>query len=380
MKWLPLLWAALRRKPGRSIFTLLSIMVAFVLVGSMTGLGAAFDQRIEEARADRITIYSRFGAWFPLSHFDQIAQLDGIAHMGFNARLEATYQEPENLIYIFNTDARWGDVRPDWGITPEDYAKLETYQDGFLATTETAERLGWSVGDLIPFQTDRVYQDGSRNWTLHLAGTVPASDRFSNNTGIGNFVFFNEGRADGRFNDIHEIDVLVENPDKAAAIAAQIEALFINTSNGVSAQTERARFENGIQGFVYMRFFIYAVSAAALVMLLFLTGNVMAQSVRERIAEFAVMKTIVFSDSGVFTLVIVEAAILCFAGAGLGLLVAKAMPELTAIILPNLPTPLITVSVITVSLVCAALVAAISGLPAAWRVKRLSIAEALGGH
>ena len=380
MKWIPLLWAALRRKPGRTIFTLLSIMVAFVLVGSMTGLNAAFQQRFEEARADRISIYSRFGAWFPLSHFDQIAHIDGIAHMGFNARIEATYQEPENFILIFNTDPRWGDVRPDWGITPEDYAKLESVQDGFLATDVMAERMGWSVGDLIPFQTDRVYQDGSRNWSYRLAGTVPAGEQFREDFGVGNFAFFNEGRADDRYNDIHEINVLVENPDEAAAIADEIEALFINTANGVSAETERARFENGIQGFVDARFFTFAISGAALFMLLFLTGNVMAQSIRERIPEFAVMKTIGFSDKGVFALVIGEAAILCLLGAGLGLLLANAMPTLVELILPNLPLPVITLGVVAISFGCAVFVAVVSGLPPAWRVTRLSIAEALGGR
>lgn len=380
MKWLPLLWAALRRKPGRSIFTFLSIVVAFVLVGSMTGLNAAIDQIVADARIDRIVVTARFGAWQPLTHFDEIAQLDGITHMGFAARLEATYQEPENFLYIFNTDARWGDVRPDWGITPEDFANLNNYQDGFLATTETAERLGWHVGDLIPFQTDRVYQDGSRNWTLHLAGTVPASDKFGENLGIGNFTFFNEGRADNRYNDIHEIDVIVADSDKAAEIAQEIEALFINTNNAVYADTERARFENGFRAGYDTQSLTLAISGTALLMLLFLTGNVIAQSVRERIPEFAVMKTVGFSDAGVFALVIGETVILCFAGTAIGLLLAELMPQLTAIILPGLPDPLITPGVIGVSFACAALVAAVSGLPAAWRVKRLSIADALGGR
>lgn len=380
MKWLPLLWAALRRKPGRSVFTLLSITVAFVLVGSMTGLNASFDQIIEEARVDRIVVTARFGAWFPLAHADQIAQLDGVADIAFNARLEGRYQEPENFLLLYMTDAQMLAVQPEVGITAEYFAALENVQDGFLATNEAAEQYGWSVGDLIPFQTDRIYQDGSRNWSLRLAATVPASENFPPNFGIGNFVYFNEGRADGRFNDVHQIQLLIDDPDQAVATANEIETLFANSTFPVFAQPERTLIENSIQGLVDTRFFTYAVSAAALFMLLFLTGNVMARSVRERIPEFAVMKTIGFSDRGVFALIIAEAAVLCLLGACLGLLLANAMPGAIRAAMPNVPVPIITAGVVAISFVFAILVAIVSGLPAAWRVKRMSIAEALGGR
>lgn len=380
MKWLPLLWAALRRKPGRSIFTLLSIMIAFVLVGSMTGLNATFDQFLEDARADRIIVNARFGVWYPRSHLDQIKQIETVTDTSFNARLEAHYQMPENFLLVFMTTPDAAAVQPEWGITAEDFAKLTPVRDGFLATDVAAEKYGWKVGDLIPFDTDRAYQDGTRTWTLRLVGTVPASERFPETSAIGNYVFFDEARADGRRDDIHQIYVVVDDPDHAVETANRIEALFANSVNPVFAQPERTLIENNIQGTVDVRFFTFAVSTAALFMLLFLTGNVMAQSVRERVPEFAVMKTIGFTDTGVFTLVIVESAFLCLLGAALGLVVAYFIPGAVDLVLPNVPTPIITAGVISISFISAIIVAAISGLPAAWRVKQLSIAEALGGR
>jgi len=126
-----------------------------------------------------------------------------------------------------------------------------------------------------------------------------------------------------------------------------------------------------------IQFVTYAVSAASLFMLLFLTGNVMARSVHERISEFAVMKTIGFSDKSVFALVIAETAFLCLVGAGLGLILANAMPGLARGIVQNMPVPTITLGVVAISLACAVIVAVVSGLPAAWRVKNLTIAKAL---
>jgi putative ABC transport system permease protein len=163
-------------------------------------------------------------------------------------------------------------------------------------------------------------------------------------------------------------------------ISNSIERLFANSSTPVTATPERTLMENNIRGTLDLEFVTYAVSAAALFMILFLTGNVLAQSVRERIPEFAVMKAVGFSDRGVFTLVLAEAAVICLLGAVLGLAAAKASPMLAEAVLQGGPTPLITYSVVAFALTSAVVVAAVSGLPAAWRVKRLEIAEALGGR
>ena len=130
-------------------------------------------------------------------------------------------------------------------------------------------------------------------------------------------------------------------------------------------------------------FFTRSISAAALFMILFMTRNVMAQSVRERIPEFAVLKTIGFPDRRIFALVLSEAAVLCLVGAFLALILAQSTPAMMRRALPpmqNVLLPVITPGVIAAVLACAMLIALASGLPAAWRLKRQSIADALGGR
>ena len=94
MKWLPLLWTALRRKPARTVYTLLSIVIAFLLVGIMSGLNAAFAERIENARVDRVVVTARYGVWFPIAYLDQIVRMDGVSQSVPAAFIEASYQEP----------------------------------------------------------------------------------------------------------------------------------------------------------------------------------------------------------------------------------------------------------------------------------------------
>jgi len=380
MKFLPLLWAALRRKPARTLLTLLSITVAFLLVGIMSGLNARFAKLVEDARVDRIVVTARYGVWFPVAYVDQIVRVGGVKDIAHLAFIEATYQEPTNRLNIQMTDTRLLAVQPEMNIEPRIFADLDRVQDGLILSQGLADRLRITVGDKVPFATDRVYQDGSRRWAFNVLAVVPDNERFPQGFSIGNFKYLNEGRKDGLRNVVHRIVFLIDNPERASAIANSVEQLFANSPAPVIATPERTLIENNLRGVIDMQFFTYAVSAASLFMILFLTGNVMAQSVRERIPEFAVMKTVGFSDRGVSALVLLETTVLCLLGAGLGLVLANAAPTLTSAILPGAPAPIMTPGVIGFAIGCAVLVAIISGAPAAWRVKQLSIAEALAGR
>src|SRR5712672_3364024 len=124
MKFLPLLWAALRRKPARTLLTLLSITVAFLLVGIMSGLNARFAKLVEDARVDRIVVTARYGVWFPVAYVDQIVRVGGVKDIAHLAFIEATYQEPTNRLNIQMTDTRLLAVQPEMNIEPRIFADL----------------------------------------------------------------------------------------------------------------------------------------------------------------------------------------------------------------------------------------------------------------
>ena len=117
--------------------------------------------------------------------------------------------------------------------------------------------------------------------------------------------------------------------------------------------------------------------------MLFLAGNGIYQSVRERIPEFAVLKTLGFSDWGVMALVFAETAIPFLAGAVIGLGLATAFAaKLPSLMPPSfyLPAPYLPASwVLGVGMLCAVLVALLSAVIPAWRLRRLDVAAALAG-
>ena len=284
MKFLPLIWAALRRKTARSIFTLVSITVAFLLFGMMTGISAGFGQFLASVPANRIMVMPRFGGRLPIAYIDQIARIDGVTHIAPANVIFGYYQNEKNRINVSMTDERLVDVVPEMNITAENFAALKRVQSGAIVSKDMADVYGWTVGANVPIESDIAKVDGTRTWTFSIVAIVPVVDSISGGFMIGNHTYLDEGRADER-NRGSAIDfrLLVDDAAKVGETSNTIEAMFANSAMQVTASPERVVFEQGLQGFLDLEFFTRAVSAAALFMIVFLTGNVMAQSVRERV-------------------------------------------------------------------------------------------------
>ncbi|HYJ36502.1 MAG TPA: hypothetical protein VEV64_10115, partial [Rhizomicrobium sp.] len=97
MRYLPLIWSALTRKPARAVLTLLSVTVAFTLFGLMIGLNATFDEVAAKARADRIFTNPRFGGnGMPIAVARQIAAIPGVKVVTAVNVILGYVQDPKN--------------------------------------------------------------------------------------------------------------------------------------------------------------------------------------------------------------------------------------------------------------------------------------------
>jgi len=123
------------------------------------------------------------------------------------------------------------------------------------------------------------------------------------------------------------------------------------------------------------------ILAAVFFTILLLTGNTMAQSIRERVPEFAILKTIGFSDGKVTVLVLAEAVVMLLLGSGLGMLATTSLlPALNGATGGRFPPLFVHGSTWLVALGIAVVLALAIGLPPALRARRLKIIEALAGH
>ena len=120
MRFFPLVWAALTRKPARAILTLLAVTVAFTVFGLMIGLSATIDGVEQRARADRVFSSARFSYddGLPIAVARQVAAIPGVKMITVASYIPGYVQEPKNRTYISMADADMVRVFPDWQVTP----------------------------------------------------------------------------------------------------------------------------------------------------------------------------------------------------------------------------------------------------------------------
>src|SRR5262245_20025695 len=106
MKYLPLVWGALWRKPAEAVLICVAVTACFTLCGLMIGLHATYDRLIESARMDRLDVNARFpgasptGVLLPIALRDWIARVDGVSAVGSYYELWGYYQEPSKRVRI----------------------------------------------------------------------------------------------------------------------------------------------------------------------------------------------------------------------------------------------------------------------------------------
>jgi putative ABC transport system permease protein len=380
MKYLPLVWAGLWRKPTRTIFTLLSIMVAFILFGILSGIDAGFARALELARVDRLFTDSRFGVPLPISYAEQISKVPGVTVVAPRMFFFAYYQDQKNPAGVIAADERFFTVRPEIIIASEQLEALRRTRTGAVVGVTLANKHSWKVGDRIPLQSSTPKEDGSTVWTFDVVAIVDNADYpGQSNLIIANYEYLDEERVDAK-GMINRFILRIDDPGRATQISRAIDGLFANSSSPTRTVSERSSAESGINRIGDINFFTDAVLGAVAFMLLFLTGNTMMQSVRERTPEFAVLKTLGFSDGRVLMLVFAESVVLCAVAAFAGLAVAKFAIPLVKDDIPGAGIVQMPWLALLTGLALALLVAFVSGLLPALRAKRLNIVDALAGR
>jgi putative ABC transport system permease protein len=237
---------------------------------------------------------------------------------------------------------------------------------------------GWKIGDRIPLRTSVMKRDGSADWDFEIVGIydVPSAPAEANRI-LVNYAYFDEARLLER-GTAWAFVVAVGDPSRSAQICTAVDALFVNSASETVTQDEKAYVQGQLRQLGDVSLMANAIVAAVLFTLLFLTGNTMMQSVRERTPELAILKTVGFSDRSVTILVLIESVLLCVLAASLGLAAAAAVFPVTAAL--GIGGSALPLKVVAFGLAIAVALALVSGVPPAWRAQRLVIVEALAGR
>jgi putative ABC transport system permease protein len=381
MKYFPLLWSGLWRKRTRTWLTLASITVAFLLFGLLQGVNAAFSQSIAASRLDRLYVQSKisFTEPLPLADMAQIEAVPGVDGVAFGNWFGGYYQDAKNVVFSFAVDAdRYFSLYPELVIPPEQLQALINTRTGAIIGVDLAKKYGWKIGDKVPLKSQIwTHKDGTYDWDFDIVGIFDDQADTSQNGGFFfNYKYFDEARSFSK-GTIGWYIVHLSDVSKAGQVAAAIDALFANSTDETKTQNEKENTQSFLRQFGDIQFMVTSIIGAVFFALLFLTGNTMMQSIRERVPEFAVLKTLGFSDGGVLALVFGESLSLCIGAAVIGLAGATLMfPGLKGVIgVASLPPV-----VLAMGLGFAVLLAILIGLWPATKVRRLSIVDSLAGR
>jgi putative ABC transport system permease protein len=386
VKYFTLVWSGLWRKRTRTIFTLVSIVVAFLLFGMLQGIDTSFNQLVDTGRLNVLVTTNPSGLPLPLADLRQIETVPGVTAVTYQSQIIGYYQSLRNILIDLPVDpANFFGFNSNMFTLPADQLQAFIHtRTGVVITPSLAARLNWKIGDHVPFRAlQGAKKDGSADWTFDIVGIfdIPGNPAREQPLILMNYQYFDEGRATAN-GTVQVYAEKITDASKTSEISTAIDNLFGNSASPTHTETEQSYAQAQLAQIGDLDFFVDAIVGAAFFTLLLLTGNTMMQSYRERIRDFAVMKTLGFTDGGIAALVLSEALVLSGGAALIGLLLARALlPVLSrAAASQGIPGMHVPLAVFLVGMTAAIVLALVSALPAAWRAKRLSIVEALAAH
>ena len=385
MKYFHLIWAALFRSKTRTLLTLLSVVAAFLLFGMLDSVRVAFNAGGSVAGANRMVTMSRLSItqMLPYSLDAQIRAVPNVKQAAFAAWFGGIYRDPKNFFANFSVSPNYLDLYPEFKLPDAQKKAWLADQRGAIVGESLAKRHGWKIGDTIPLQATIFPTKGSNNWQFTLRGIYVVED--PKQKGQENVLFFHWKYFD-EANDyvkgrVGWFIVQSANADGADRMAQAIDALSANSDHETKTQTEQAFNQSFAKQFADIGLIVTAIMGAVFFTLLLLTGNTMAQAVRERIPELATLKTLGFTNGTVLVLVLVEAVLLIVLGGLLGMALAGAIVPIVSaasggiINLPGIPG-----ETWLVGLVLMVAIGLVIGTLPALRAMRLKIVDALAGR
>lgn len=379
MKFLPLVWGNLKRRKLRTLLTLLSIVVAFLLFGLLCAIRQALVGGVELAGVDRLVVRHKVSIiqLLPESYQARIARIPGIDLVVHQTWFGGVYQDPKNF-FMQNpvVPEAYLAMRPEYILPPAQREAWLATRTGAIVGRKTADRFGWKIGDRIPIRS-QIW--GQRVWEFDLVGIFEGREKGTDTTPFFfRYDYFDESRSDGRGQGlVGWYTIRVKDPSRAAEIARLVDQEFENSPAETKTEPEGAFAQGFARQIGNITLIVAAILGAVFFTILLVAGSTMAQSVRERIGELGVLKAIGFTPARIVGLVLAESCLLAALGGGLGLLLAwlfAAQGDPTGGLLPlfNLrPVDLLVGGGLVLAL------GVLTGLFPALQAMRLRVADAL---
>jgi len=323
MRFALLMLSNLKRHKLRTVLTVLSIIVAFILFAYLAAIRHAFQMGVSVAGANRLIVRNRITLIQPLpqSYEAQIEQVPGVANATQATWFGGLYKDNKRpFAQIAVEPEEFLDVYPEYVISAEGKRKWLETRTGAIAGRKLAEALGWKVGDKIPIRaTYMTPKTGGNLWTFDL---VAIQDGATEDVDTSSFFFRHDYLDENRLRGKGMTGwyyIKIKDPKHSEEIVKQIDEKFANSPYETKTETEKAFIKGFAEQTGNIGAIVTAILSAVFFTILLVAGNTMAQAVRERINELGVLKAIGFTDVQMLLLVLAESLLIAGLGGAIGL-------------------------------------------------------------
>ena len=383
MKYVGLIWAGIFRKPVRSLLTMASIVIAFLLFGILQSVTVSFNSGVILAEADRLVVAPKYSIIddIPVSYGPQIARTPGVKYVTHMSWFGGTYKDPENFFPRWPVDTgQFFEIFPELILDEGEKQQFKTLRTAAIVGREVADKYDIQVGDKMPLVANIWPNKDNAPWEFDVVGIYDGKDeKVAADQMYMNYEFFDEYRAFGA-GGVGQFMITIEDQGQSAEIAGRIDAMFANSSDETKTQTEKAYNQMFANQAGNIALIMTGILSAVFFTILLLTGNTMSQAMRERIPELAILKTLGFTNRSVLLLVLTESVCIAMVGCVLGLVVAGVVIAEMPASVPFLGGTVMPAIVAIEGVVVAILLGLVVGAPPAWNAMKLSIVDALGEH
>ena len=387
MKFFHLIWSNLRRKKLRTSLTLLSVLVAFVLFGFLSAIQEALVGGVALAGADRLIVREKVSLinLLPASYEARMERIPGVDFATHQTWFGGVYQDPKNFFMQNPVEPeKFLKIHPEIILPPDEEKAWLATRTGAIVGRRTAERFGWKIGDKVPIRsTIWTLPDGSFTWTFDIVGIFDGNDKGTDTTPLFfRYDYFDEARDQGTQTwgkgKVGWYTIRIKDPSQAATVAKLVDAEFANSPAETKTEPEGAFIQGWASQIGNIVFIVAAILGAVFFTILLVTGNTMAQAVRERTGEMGVLKAIGFTNGQVMVLVLAESCLLAVIGGILGLGLACAITPIMAQKLAGLlPLFYLPTRALFIGLGLSVALGLVTGIIPALQAMRLRVADAL---
>ncbi|HET6515904.1 MAG TPA: ABC transporter permease [Thermodesulfovibrionales bacterium] len=381
MQFLKLLIKNAFRHKLRTSLTILGITIAILAFGLLRTVVRAWYAGVEASSATRLITRNSVSLVFflPLSYKEKIRQIAGVKDVSYGYWFGGIYISEKNFIPSFAYEAKsLLELYPEFVLPEKEKSDFLRDRKGFIAGRKLVEKFGWKIGDIVTLK-GTIFPG---NWDFVLRGIYKGRDRSTDETQfIFHWDYLNESlkkTAPHRADQVGWYVVGVTSPDIASDVAVAIDKMFKNSLAETMTETERAFQLSFVSMTEAIVIAIQLVSFVVIIIIMAVMANTMAMTARERIGEYAIMKTLGFGGWHIAGLIFGESLVIASLGCSLGIALTFPVAEAFGREMGTF-FPVFTVSQDTLSMDVAAsfLVGVVAALFPAWRAIRLRIADGL---